>query len=59
MKTYVYSYKNSSAGLILSAEDEYDAEDQLKVLVHNPDNWRLDHIEDEDRNYSKLQKSQS
>jgi len=51
MKTYIFAQKNGSGSLILSAESEIDAYDELDEIVMDVDGWRLTEIHDEDGEY--------
>jgi len=48
MRTYIFTQKNGSGILTLSAESEIDAYDLMIDLVKDSDEWRLTEIHDED-----------
>ena len=47
-KTFEYSEKNGDATLILTEQDEEQANRRLREIVKNEDeqNWRLSHVTD-------------
>jgi hypothetical protein len=48
MKTFIFADKNSSATIILDAEDYEDALSELNEVVINPTNFRYDSQEEEE-----------
>lgn len=48
MPTYIYAEKNGNASITLSADNEEEAYDYLKIIVTHPTAWRLDEETEED-----------
>lgn len=52
MPTYIYAERNGNASLVLSADNEEEANKYLRVTVTFPEEWRLDQIEEEPEHVS-------
>lgn len=50
MNTYIFVQKNSSHTMILDADNEEEARDELADEVKDITGWRLDSVQDEDGN---------